>query len=215
MEKPESKHAIRSARTREALVSAARELFGARGFAAVGTEEVVRAAGVTRGALYHQFADKAALFEAVLEAVEVDLTRLLAEGALAGGATDPVGALRAGAAAFLDACAEPEVERILLLDAPSVLGWQRWREIGMRHGLGLVLGVLQAAVESGALRDQPLVPLAHVMIGALDEAALYAARAADPGAARREVGEAVDELILALLRGAAADRPGAPPPPPA
>jgi AcrR family transcriptional regulator len=194
----ESKHALRSRATREKLVAAARALFGARGYAAVGTEEIVRAAGVTRGALYHQFRDKEDLFEAVFEQVEAETTQRVAEGALADGATDPLAALRAGARQFLAACASPEVERIVVLDAPSVLGWERWREIGLRHGLGLVAGVLQTGMDSGAIARQPVGPLAHLLIGALDEGALYVARAADRETARGEVEQVVDRLLDGL-----------------
>src|SRR5499433_4322988 len=121
---PRTKHDERSEATRRSLVAAARTLFGARGYASVGTEEIVRAAGVTRGALYHQFRDKADLFAAVAEEVEAEIAERIAAGA--GTATDPVEALRAGARLFLDACAEPEVEQIILLDAPAVLGWEAW-----------------------------------------------------------------------------------------
>ena len=111
-----TKHDLRSEATRRQLVSAARALFGGRGYADVGTEEIVRSAGVTRGALYHQFRDKADLFAAVAEEVEAEIAERIATGA-AGAADDPMGALRAGVRLFLDACAEPEVERIILLDA--------------------------------------------------------------------------------------------------
>ena len=123
MDRKPTKHDTRSAATRAALIDAGRRLFGERGYAAVGTEELVRAAGVTRGALYHQFRDKADLLDAVYNVVEAEITEQIATGALASGATDPLAALRAGARAFLDACAAPEVERIVLLDAPAVLGW--------------------------------------------------------------------------------------------
>ncbi len=182
-----SKHTTRSASTRAALVAAARPLFAARGYADVGTEEVVRAAGVTRGALYHQFADKQALFEAVFEAVEAEITQRIAEEALGGNTEDPLAALEAGVEQFLRAAAEPEVQRIALIDAPSVLGWERWREIGMRYGLGLVEGVLQAAVDAGRIEPQPVRALAHVLIGAVDEAAMVVARADDQDAAREEM----------------------------
>ncbi|REF00881.1 TetR/AcrR family transcriptional regulator [Thermomonospora umbrina] len=190
-----SKHAQRSQATRAALIEVGRTLFGARGYAAVGTEEIVREAGVTRGALYHQFRDKRELFEAVVEVVEGDATRRVVEGALAR-AGDPVAALRAGARAFLEVCAEPEVERILLLDAPGVLGWERWREIGERHGLGAIMTVLRSAIDAGALPEQPVRPLAHLLLGALDEAALVIARAGDPVAAREEMLTALDRLLL-------------------
>ena len=193
----ETKHTARSRATRKKLVAAARALFAERGYAAVGTEEVVRAAGVTRGALYHQFGDKADLFEAVVEEVEAETTQRIAQGALAA-ASDPVEALRAGAREFLEVCAEPAVERLLLLDAPSVLGWDRWREIGMRHGLGVVTGVLQAGIDAGALAPAPVVPLAHVIIGALDEGAMYVARAEDRDVAREEVLGVLDRLLDGL-----------------
>ena len=112
-----TKQDLRSQATRRLLVTAGRALFGTRGYASVGTEEIVRAAGVTRGALYHQFRDKADLFAAVAEEVEAEIAEQIAAGA-AGAAADPVAALRAGARLFLQICAEPEVERIILLDAP-------------------------------------------------------------------------------------------------
>jgi AcrR family transcriptional regulator len=188
----------RSAATRAKLVAAARALFAARGYAAVGTEEIVRAAGVTRGALYHQFRDKEQLFDAVFEEVEAETTQRIAEVALGDGAVDPLAALRAGARAFLGVCAEPDIERIVLLDAPAVLGWERWREIGLRYGLGLVAGTLQAGIDAGAIAPQPVTPLAHVLLGALDEGALYVARAADRETARAEVEAIVDRLIDGL-----------------
>jgi AcrR family transcriptional regulator len=195
--KTTNKQVQRSAITRAALLEAARGLFGERGYAAVGTEEIVRHAGVTRGALYHQFKDKEQLFEAVFEEVEARTTQRIANEALAG-ATDPVAALRAGARAFLAVCAEPEIERIVLLDAPAVLGWERWRAIGLRHGLGLVAGTIQAGIDAGAIAPQPATPLAHVLIGALDESALYVARAEDPDAARAEVVGILDRMIDGL-----------------
>jgi AcrR family transcriptional regulator len=195
--KADNKQEQRSRATREKLLSAARALFAQRGYAAVGTEEIVRAAGVTRGALYHQFRDKEQLFEAVFEEVEAQTTQRIAEGALAA-ATDPLAALRAGSHAFLAVCAEPDVERIILLDAPAVLGWERWREIGFRHGLGLVVGVLQAGMDAGAIAPQPITPLAHLLLGALDEGALYVARAQDPATARSEVEIVVNRLIDGL-----------------
>jgi AcrR family transcriptional regulator len=193
-----TKHAERSEATRAALVAAARPLFAQRGYADVGTEEIVRAAGVTRGALYHQYADKRELFAAVFEQVEAELTRRVGQAAGAAATEGPRAELRIGTAAWLDACAEPELRRILLLDGPSVLGHERWREIGLRYGLGLVEAVLQAAIDAGELEPQPVRPLAHVLIGAVDEAALYVATAEDPDAARAEVGEVLERLMASL-----------------
>ena len=193
-----SKHALRSHATRAALVGAARPLFAARGFADVGAEAIVRAAGVTRGALYHQFAGKEGLLEAVYEQIEQELLERIAARITAAGASDPLAALVAGAEHFLEACVEPEVHRIVLLDAPSVLGWERWREIGWRYGMGLTEGTVQAAIDAGQIAPQPARPLAHLLLGALDEAALFVARAEDPGAARREMGTAIAALLDGL-----------------
>lgn len=193
-----SKHAQRSDATRAALVRAARPLFATRGFAGVGAEEIVRAAGVTRGALYHQFAGKEGLLEAVYEQIEQELLERIGSRMAQAGVTDPLVALAAGAEHFLEACVEPEVHRIILLDAPSVLGWERWREIGWRYGMGLTEGTVQAAIDAGRIAPQPARPLAHLLLGALDEAALYVARAADRDAARREMGAAITALLDGL-----------------
>ena len=192
-----TKHDLRSEATRRRLVSAARGLFGARGYAEVGTEEIVRAAGVTRGALYHQFRDKADLFAAVAEEIEAEIAEGIADTAGAG--ADPVGALRIGARLFLDACAEPEVERIILLDAPAVLGSEAWRDLAGRYGLGLVQFGLQAAIDAGAIVSQPVVPLSHVLVGALNECALYVARAEDPAAAREQCVAVLDRILNGLM----------------
>src|ERR671910_953761 len=120
--------------TRAQLIATARSLFGERGYASVGTEEIVRRAGVTRGALYHHFEGKADLFRAVFEQMEEELARRFATEALSN--DDPYEALGAGVELFLDVCMEPEVQRIALLDAPSVLGWELWREIEARYSLG-------------------------------------------------------------------------------
>jgi AcrR family transcriptional regulator len=188
----------RSESTRAALIDVARRLFADRGYAAVGTEEIVRAAGVTRGALYHHFSGKRDLFEAVYERLEADLSERIASGALAANAESPLEAMRAGAEMFLQACTEPEAQRIALLDGPAVLGWDRWREIGAEHGLGLIEGTLRAAIDAGAVRRQPVRPLAHLLMGALDEAALLVSRAEDPERMREEVGQTLSFLLDSL-----------------
>ncbi len=195
--------AERSEATRQALVAAARPLFANRGYAGVGTEEIVRAAGVTRGALYHHFDGKRELFEAVYEQIEVDLAERIAAGALEANAASPLEAMRAGAEMFLRVSTEPEAQQIVLLDGPSVLGWDRWREIAAAHGLGLIEATLQAAIEAGAIDPQPVRPLAHVLMGALDEGAMLVARAEDPEQMRAEVGQ----TLTALLDGLSRDQP--------
>jgi AcrR family transcriptional regulator len=187
--------ADRSAATRDALVAAARQLFAAHGFAEVSVDAIVAAAGVTRGALYHQFADKTALFDAVLEAVEADVARRLAEEMAATWMSDPVGAMRHTLRTWLDICVEPEIHRIALIDGPSVVGWAHWREVCQRHVFGLAQALIARGIELGRIREQPVRPLAHMLMGASDEAALYVAEAANRERARAEMIQALDQLI--------------------
>jgi AcrR family transcriptional regulator len=152
---------------------------------------------VTRGALYHHFAGKKQLFEAVYEEVERGLVEQIATSASAS-AHDPLEALHAGAQAFLDACEDPAVRRIALLDAPSVLGWERWREIGLRYGFGLVQGTVQAAMDAGLIDRQPVTPLSHLLLGAIDEGAMLIARSHDDGETRAQVGASVTRFLDTL-----------------
>lgn len=184
-------------------MAAARELFTERGYDGVGTEEIVRAAGVTRGALYHHFGGKAELLEAVYERLEAESTERVARVVLGSELESPLEAMRAGIEAFLDECAKPELQRIGLHDAPAVLGWERWREIGAANGLGLIEASLSAAIEAGEMRELPVRPTAHLLLGALDEAAMLVARSEDP-ASRAEV----TVVLLALLESFAV--PGSP-----
>jgi AcrR family transcriptional regulator len=193
--------ADRSAATRQALVAAGRRLFAAQGFADVSTDAIAAEAGVTRGALYHQFADKLALFDAVVDAVEGDIAARLAEHVAAAGVTDPVGGIRLAVRLWLEVCVEPESHRIALLDGPSVLGWARWREVCQRHVFGLAEALLSSGMDTGRIRRQPLRPLAHVFMGASDEAALYVAEAADRARARAEMIEVLDQLIDGVTNG--------------
>jgi AcrR family transcriptional regulator len=197
--RPRRTQADRSAATRDALVAAARGLFAAQGFAEVPTDAIVAAAGVTRGALYHQFADKTALFDAVLDAVEADIARRLADDVAAAGITDPVEAMRRVIRTWLDICVEPEIHRIALIDGPSVVGWAHWREVCQRHVFGLAQVLLLAGMEAGRVRQQPVRPLAHILMGASDEAALYVAEAADRAQARAEMIGVLDRIIDAVL----------------
>ena len=182
--------------TRAALVAAARSLFAERGYAGVGTEEIVARAGVTRGALYHHFADKEDLMRAVLH----DLSRELAEASATAALkeTDQWRQILAAVDAFLDACTDPAIQRIMLTDAPSVLGWDEWRQIDAQYGLGLVKASLEHAMETGLIARQPVEPLAHLVVGALDEAAMYISRAEDAGLARREMGVSIERMLDGL-----------------
>lgn len=182
----------RSASTRAKLVKAGRALFARSGYAGVGTEQIARRAGVTRGALYYQFPAKEDLFLAVYEEVEQELAE--AAGALLGGNSSPLQAMREGIRFFLEACRAPDVQRIVLIDGPSVLGWTRWREVAGRYGLGLLEAVIGAAVEAGEIAPVEVQALAHLLMGALDEAALLVVR--DPDAL-----EAVTATFERLLDG--------------
>lgn len=190
----------RTEATRATLVAAARRLFGSEGYAAVGTERIVEEAGMTRGALYHQFPDKAELFAAVLAEVEAEVAERMFVAAGGADPDDTVALLIAGADAFLDACAEPDVQRIVLIDGPSVLGWGRWREICLHHSVGLVTALIADGIERGNITRQPVEPLTHALIGAVDESALYIAGAADPVKARAEVDVVVAGLAGSIVR---------------
>ncbi|MGI8460412.1 MAG: TetR/AcrR family transcriptional regulator [Solirubrobacterales bacterium] len=189
----------RAEATRARLIDAARELFAERGYADVGTEEIVRRAEVTRGALYHHFADKKDLLRAVHERLESSLAGSIGAkiAAEAEEGADPRELLALGARAFLDACERPEIARIVLVEAPAVLGWAEWREIDERYGLGLVIAALELGMQSGQLVRRPVKPLAHLLLGAMGEAGMVIANAADPKAARREI----EPALLGLLEG--------------
>ncbi|HET6970560.1 MAG TPA: TetR/AcrR family transcriptional regulator [Phenylobacterium sp.] len=192
--------AERTAATRDALIAAGRALFAIHGFAGVGAEAIVRAAGLSRGALYHQFADKTELFAAVFEAVEADIIVRIGAKVAAAAPTDPLAAIQVAAAAFLEVSTDPEAQRVVMIDGPSVLGWMRWREIGARYGMRLTQDLIEAAVAAGRIAPQPVDVLAHVLLGAVREGALYLAAAPDPAQARREVGDVVDRMIAALAQ---------------
>ena len=181
--------------TRTALLEMAQEMFAEYGYAGTATEEVVRRAGVTRGALYYHFKNKEGLFRAVVEEVERATAERIALAALA--ETGPWNQLVAGCMAFLDLSADPAVQRISLLDAPSVLGWETYREVDLRYGFGLLKGGLMGAMDAGAIVARPPDAVAHMVLGALLEGAMFIARAADTEAARARAGEA----ILLLLGG--------------
>jgi AcrR family transcriptional regulator len=189
--------AARSEATRAALVSAARRLFVEKGYFATSTEEIVGEAQVgTRGALYHQFADKQALFLAVFETVESELL------AAAAGADRPDGAfarLESGLIGFLDAAAtRREVRQVLLVDGPAVLGWEKWRALEERFGLGAIRLLLERALAQGEIAQQPLDALAHILLATVDEAALYIAAAEDPSVAKREAIDTVRRLLSGI-----------------
>lgn len=185
--------------SRDALVASAVALFAEKGFAETSTTEIVDRAGLTRGALYHHFADKDQLFEAALEAVEGDIfDRVQAAGAQLG--DDLRLRLGTGVGVFLDACLEPAVQRILLQEAPSVLGWERWQRLDRPRCARRLLAVsLAAAVESGQIVAPSSAALTHLVYGALVQAGIVIAGAEDPRATRTVMGETVDRLLDSLF----------------
>jgi AcrR family transcriptional regulator len=191
-----SRQTERSAATRARLVDAARELFAERPYADVGTEEIVRRARVTRGALYHHFADKRDLFRAVHEQLEAELVDAIAKQLAESASADPVEGLRTGVRSYLDACEDPSFARITLIDAPAVLGWVEWRRIDEEHALKLVVLGLEGAMQAGAMPRRPVLPLAHLMLGTMGEAGL---RVANGEGTREEVEGALMTLLDGLL----------------
>src|ERR671931_602326 len=193
-----SSRAQQSEVTRARLVRVARDLFARRGYNDVATEEIVRRAGVTRGALYHHFRDKRDLFQAVVEEIEQEVMQKVAETALAEG--DPWEQQTAAIGAYLDVCLEPAVQRIVLTDAPSVLGLADWREIEEKYGFTLVTAGLRSVIDAGYIEEQPVEPLAHLLLGALTEGGLLIARSEDRAAARRDVGDGLDRILRGLRK---------------
>src|SRR5437763_1460220 len=176
--KPRKTQQQRSAATTGVLLRAARDLFAKKGFADTATEDILGAAGVTRGALYHHFDNKAALFRAVFENEEAALTARLMKVAQA--QPDALSGLHAGCRAFLEACLDPVVQRIVLRDARAVLSLDELREIESRYTLAALRNGLANAISSGAMVDRPVDMLAHMILGALSEAAMAIARSPHP-----------------------------------
>jgi AcrR family transcriptional regulator len=174
-ERPPDKRLEKGLETRRAIIETATRLFAEHGYAAVSVEAVLAACQISRGALYHHFPSKEALLEAALEAVEIEVTnKVLARAASAGGAVE---AMRAGCEAFLDLTQDPVVRQIMLTDAPSVLGWEKWREIDERHAFGLMKAALEPAAKEAGLPASLIDAFAHMLLASLSEIALMIAEA--------------------------------------
>ncbi|WP_163552057.1 TetR/AcrR family transcriptional regulator [Candidatus Frankia alpina] len=197
---PPSKNVERGAAPREHLLGVATRLFAERGYEGTSIDAVLTATGVSRGSLYHHFKGKDALFDAVLEAVELDVGRRLVAAVGAGGGGDPATALRLGCLAWIGIAGDPVVRRILLIDAPGVLGWARWRELDERHAFGKIKQTVAELARDGVF-DAAMVDLfAHVLLASMNEIALLVARADNQRVAIRQACAAVDELLRRLLR---------------
>jgi AcrR family transcriptional regulator len=196
MDRP-NKNVVRGEATRSQLIVIATRLFADRGYEDTSIEAVLREAGVSRGSLYHHFASKEALFEAVAEDVETSVgTQTLAA---ASGSDGPLAALRAGFLAWIRLAGDPVVRRILLIDGPSVLGWERWRAMEEQHALGLIRAVVQVIADEGKLRPELVGTLAHVLLASVNEVALLVARSEDKEAAMEAGADTIDELLRRLF----------------
>jgi AcrR family transcriptional regulator len=183
--------------TTASLLEAARIEFATQGFMGAKTETIVEAAGVTRGALYHHFRDKAALFDALVERMQDEIAREVGDAARA--ATSPFEAFRAGCNAYLDCCTRPDVRQIVLLDGPAVLGWERWRELDERHAYRSTVHAVTACIEAGEIVAADPEAMARVLLAAVTQVGLDIGRTANPQRHRRALGDALD-LVLDRLR---------------
>jgi AcrR family transcriptional regulator len=191
------KRVQRGQATREQLVEVAIRLFAERGFDGTSIEAVLDAAGVSRGSLYHHFPSKEALFEAAFIEMEARIgTELANAGA---GMTDPIAALRAGSREWMRLAGDPTVQRVVLIDAPAVLGWERWRAIEEASALGMIKLAMQVAAADGRLRPELADAYAHMLLATVNELAMVIARADDQAAAQRTAEAAIDELFTRLL----------------
>jgi AcrR family transcriptional regulator len=190
--------AERTESTQGRLIATARRLFAERGFAATSTEEILSEAAVSRGALYHHFPSKTDLFQATFEQVEEELTAEVLRAAGAGGETDPMRILEIGFDAFLDQCRNPEVQRIVMLDGPTVLGWDLWHELDERYAFGTIKTVLGIAADTGRIGPETVEPLAHLLLGAIMQAGMVVARSDDPLAAKKAMTETFAGIVSGL-----------------
>ncbi|HEY3870757.1 MAG TPA: TetR/AcrR family transcriptional regulator [Actinocrinis sp.] len=197
---PQGRRAEHASDTRTALLGAARKLFAAEGYDGTGTEQIVAAARVTRGALYHHFRDKADLFRAVMDEAAGDVARRLIGYQLDAASESALDDVRSGVSAFLDVCVGGDFQRIVLIDGPRVLGEDAWDQLAERYGRSLLEEWLGRAVADGEIEPVPVRSLARLLIAMLIEAGLAIARAGDPVRERADFGATLDRLLDGLRR---------------
>ena len=187
---------VKAEETRDRVIAAARMLFASKGFFATSTTEIVETAGLpSRGSRYQHFETKELLFAEVLERVETDLSLKVSSRVVEGTWFER---LRQGLSLFLDASLEVEVRQILLIDGPAVLGWDAWRDVEARFGLGAIVRMLESGISDGSIVVANPVAMAHLLLSVVDEAALFIANAEDPDLARRSAGDSVSALLSGL-----------------
>lgn len=194
---PSSLRAQQVAQTRDSLVRAGRELFGRKGFRQTSVEDLARAARLTTGALYHHFPTKTALFEAVFEHAHTEL--MTVSMAAAQGATDELDVLARGFEAFLDSVLEPELQRILILDGPAVLGPARYTELDERYAFAVIVAALRAATEAGTLHVDDPETVTRLLLGALTRGAMLIANSTDPVKTRHAVALSMRTLLSGFV----------------
>ncbi|MFD8544534.1 TetR/AcrR family transcriptional regulator [Streptomyces sp. NPDC059649] len=182
--------------TRRTLLGTGRQLFAEREYTGVSAEELVRTAGLTRGALYHHFDGKLGLFEAVFEDLERQATQRITAAITP--VSDPRERADRAVDAFLDVCLDHAYRHIVLQQGPIALGWQRWRELDQRHLGGLVLDIVHTALEAGRIRPHPAELIARAFYGALTELSLAIAETDDPDRARAQAASLVHDLVDGL-----------------
>jgi AcrR family transcriptional regulator len=188
--------AERREKTKAAIVNAAKRIFGDRGFAAATMDDIAAGARVAKGAVYHHFPTKEALFEAVFEQVSRELIADLDR--IARAEKDALAAMAAGTQAYFAACSKGATGQIILRDGPAVLGWERWREIDAKHFGGKFPRALNAAMDAGLIARQPVEPLARLLLGAVTEAAVAVSAGPDIGKVGTDYARAFRSLLDAL-----------------
>jgi len=194
-----AKQAERREATRSAIVGAATKLFGRDGFAATTVDDLAAEAGVAKGAVYHHYATKEVLFEAVFEAVSVEVVHKVA--GVARKAPDVLAGITVGTRAYFRICSEGATGRIVLRDGPVVLGWQRWREIDGKHFGAMMPRAIELAIAQRLIAPQPVDPLARLLLGAVTEAAVACAGSDQPAETGRIYAEALERLLAGLRIG--------------
>ncbi|MBX7453994.1 TetR/AcrR family transcriptional regulator [Mycolicibacterium sp. 3033] len=183
--------------TRRALIDAGRRLFVDKGFFNTSIGHLVEASGVgTRGAFYHHFADKAELFNAVFEEVEHDLTTRAIATPPRG--ADPWEQLTRGLHEFVEAALEPEVQRVMLIDGPVVLGWEKQRRIQRGDSIAMIEEVIGEAIAAGVIDDQPVAELAQILVASAEEAALMVAHSDAPATTRKTAAAVLDRILASF-----------------
>ena len=195
--KKKRSQAERTAATRLALTKSARALFAEKGYANVNTEHLVEACGITRGALYHHFDGKLGLFEAVVESIQKEVAHIIEQEASR--ESDHWGGIKKGCTTFVKVCIQDDIRQILLVDAISVLGFDRWREIDTRHSMASLQAGLKECIRAGVLPKQPVEPLARLISGAVNEASLWLAEAPHSRSRKKQIYLALDHMLEALV----------------